>query len=185
MDAPEISTLPIDDEEARSVTNSTGTFVPYAPQAPKSPPQGTGKFRLNKVKLRLPEQNVPNVSGHEEPPQPAGAEPAFSVISYDSHPPSETAGAGDDDEEDQLMDDDLGMGSSSTKQPPAKRARTRAPKQAYPGQSQVSTLLSQSSTPAHAHGDHDTMMSAWQVNIATPAPIAVRSLFHLLSLYFP
>lgn len=180
MDTPEISTLVPEDEEGRPSASSS-TFVPYAPQAPKSPPQGTGKFRLSKIKLRLPERDATTTSGgpnHEELPQPMGADPAISVMPNDTQThdgPPAGADAADDDEEDQLMDDDLGLGQSSpsTKPPPAKKARTRAPKHAYPGQAQVSTLLSQSSTPARAHGDHDTMMSAWQVNVSTPAPIAV------------
>lgn len=183
MDAPTISTLPLEDDDTHPDAGLTNTFVVYAPQAPKSPPQGTGRFRLNKIKLRLPERD-PAAGSRDEPTKPGGSEPTFNVTSYDSHSRAEPpAYAGEDDEEDQLMDDDLGMAPSSsahqaqsTKPPPAKKARTRAPKNTYPGQSQVSTLLSQSSAPARAHGDHDTMISAWQVDIPGSTPNAVRQI---------
>lgn len=172
MDAPTISTLPPDEDEGHAGAGQTNTFVAYAP--PKSPPQGTGKFRLNKIKLRLPERDPA-----EEPPHAASSISTFNVVPYASQQKQGTpAVEGNEDEEDQLVGDDLGMGgpssqSQSAKPPPAKKARTRTPKNAYPGQSQVPTLLSQSSTPARAHGDLDTMMSAWQVNQLSQAPIAV------------
>lgn len=177
MDAPTISTLPPDEDEGRGAASNTNTFVAYSP--PKSPQQGTSKFRLNKIKLRLPERDPA-----EELPHPASSIPTFNAVPSGSQQTHDMpAGESEEGEEDQLVDDDLGMGglssqqSQSTKPPPAKKARARAPKNAYPGQSQVSTLLSQSTTPARAHGDHDTMMSAWQVNMLGEAPIAVSSPF--------
>lgn len=177
MDTPTISTLAPDEDEGRVATNQTSTFVAYAP--PKSPPQGTGRFRLNKIKLRLPDRDAA-----EEPPRPASSIPTFNMIPYTSQQRQDTPTAeGDEDEEDQLVDDDIGTGgpssqqSQSVKPPPAKKARTRAPKNVYPGQSQSSALLTQSTTPSQAPGDRDTMMSAWQVNSLGPAPIAVSFFF--------
>jgi hypothetical protein len=178
MDAPTISTLAPgpDEDEGRVAASQTSTFVAYAP--PKSPPHGTGKFRLSKIKLRVPERDAA-----EEPPRPASSIPTFNVAPYTSQQRQDTpTGEGDEDEEDQLVDDDLGTGgpssqqSQSVKPPPAKKARTRAPKNAYPSQSQASTLLSQSTTPGRADGDHDTMISAWQVNSIGQAPLAVSFL---------
>lgn len=179
MDTPTISTLPPDAEEG-GAASQTGTFVAYTPA--KNSSQGAGKFRLNKIKLRLPERD-PAV---EEPPLPTSSMPTLNAVISASQQRQDTpTGEG---EEDQPVGDglDMGRGSSqqlqSTKPPTAKKARTRAPKNAYPGQSQVAAVLSQSSIPARAHGDYDTMISAWQVKPLSKPPIAVS--VHLMAFFY-
>ncbi|KAF8323712.1 hypothetical protein DL93DRAFT_2069668 [Clavulina sp. PMI_390] len=176
MDAPTASApAPGDDETPPTQAAppvATDPFVPYEhPPPPKPPSQsaaapGTGKFRVNKVKLKLPERDEPA-------PSSASMQHSFTITlpNTQTKPQPQSSNTLSVEEElDELMGDDLGLEPPK----PAKRARTRAPKQPHPTESSTTVQpsaqsASSSSRGAPDSGEKDTMMSAWQVNMSTPA----------------
>ncbi|KAF8333177.1 uncharacterized protein EI90DRAFT_3122236 [Cantharellus anzutake] len=157
-EVPQISTLGPEDED----------FVQRSSQSPTistAVPAGMGKFRLSKIKLRVP-----------EPPPP-------SLEQQSQTGPSR----GEEEEEDQLMDDDLGISSHSfplsVPTPKPKRLRksraksgnptlvapTPAVENASAHDEEIAQLLVpvEPEDPLSQGGEPAAMMSAWQVQVPT------------------
>ena len=155
MEAPEISTLGPDDEDEMT--------VPLHAVHP-TPSSQMSKFRVNKIKLRVPDRSPNN--------------DASAMIE------AELRSDGEEEEEDQLIDDDLGLGptpSTSAAASKPKRIRPRKPKLAPVSLSISSTTDAGGNDKATDIGaaappivpdPAATMMSAWQVEVpaVTPQP---------------